>query len=56
LTYNNAFRFNIGYNGEYWYVHSFNTVEEAAKHYEYAKELLGVGFIGDGWDIILSDL
>ncbi len=37
-------------------MYSFNTIEEAAKHYEYTKELLGVGFIGDGWDSILSDL
>ncbi len=55
-TWRNEFRFNIGYNGDYWYVYSFNTVEEAAKRYAYAKELLGVGFIGDGWDCLLSEL
>ncbi len=55
-THPNAFRFNIGYNKEYWYVYSFNTIEEVAKRYEYAKELLGVGLIGDGWDCILSNL
>jgi hypothetical protein len=44
----NMFIFNIRYNTGFWYVYSFNTIEEAAKRYAYAKELLGVGFISDG--------
>lgn len=56
MSYQKAYKLVIGYKGNIWNIFVFATIHEMGRRCAYAKELLGIGFIGDGWDKILSDL
>ncbi len=56
VSYQKAYKFVNGYKGNIWNIFVFPTIHEMGRRCAQAKELLGIGFIGDGWDKILSDL
>jgi hypothetical protein len=56
VAHETLFKFSLGYNGDLWYVGDYQTKIEAGRHYAYVKELLGIGYVGNGWEQVISDL